>query len=123
MMRGAIIPASTGRILRLDSLDVKPAAALTLANTDVRTVTQGIIQLQEMWGDLTEIGSVSISSPEKGTRYVRNPNQFLARFFSGNRAFDIRADCRTSMCNSIVGNKIIFLLIPVTVTNLSGGCF
>lgn len=56
MMRGSIVPCIFNKTLRLDSSDVSPAAALTLISTDIETITQGIVQLHELWASLVEIG-------------------------------------------------------------------
>lgn len=56
MMRGSIVPCIFNKTLRLDSSDASPAAALTLVSTDIETMTQGIVQLHELWASFVEIG-------------------------------------------------------------------
>lgn len=55
-MRGAVIPMIYRKTLRLNSSDANPAAALTLISTDIEVITQGIVQMHDVWATLVEIG-------------------------------------------------------------------
>lgn len=55
MMRGSVIPCIFRKTLRLQSSDINPAAALSLINTDIETVMQGVIFMHEVWAGLVEI--------------------------------------------------------------------
>ncbi|KAK0370729.1 ABC transporter [Colletotrichum limetticola] len=58
MTRGSTTALVYRKALRLDltSPDVSPSAALTLVGTDSETISQGIMQLHEVWSGLLEIG-------------------------------------------------------------------
>jgi len=72
MMRGSIVPCIYRKTLLLDSSSVNPAAALTLISTDIETISQGIVQLHEVWAALVEIsladqGSIAIDDVDIST--------------------------------------------------------
>ncbi|KAI3540901.1 ABC transporter [Colletotrichum abscissum] len=58
MTRGSTTALVYRKALRLDltSPNVSPSAALTLVGTDSETISQGIMQLHEVWSGLVEIG-------------------------------------------------------------------
>ncbi|KAK1463361.1 ABC transporter [Colletotrichum melonis] len=58
MTRGSTTALVYRKALRLDltSPNVSPSAALTLVGTDSETISQGIMQLHEVWSGLLEIG-------------------------------------------------------------------
>ncbi|RFU80509.1 abc transporter [Trichoderma arundinaceum] len=59
MMRGSVIPLVYEKTLRVDSSSsstFSPTGALTLVSTDIETISGGIPQFHETWGNLIEIG-------------------------------------------------------------------
>ena len=55
MMRGCLIPIIYQKTLILETSEVSPAAALTLVSTDIETIKDGIVHLQELWASPTEL--------------------------------------------------------------------
>ena len=57
MMRGSVISLIYEKSLRLDiaSSSVSPEGALTMIGTDGETITQGVVQLHDLWGGILEI--------------------------------------------------------------------
>ena len=53
-----MVPLIYAKALQLDSTsaNINSSAALTLVNTDIETITQGIVMLHDTWGSLLEIG-------------------------------------------------------------------
>lgn len=56
MLRGCLIPCIYRKTLSLNSSDATPSAALTLINTDIEIIRNGLVQLHEVWASFIEIG-------------------------------------------------------------------
>lgn len=54
-MRGCTIPLVYRKTLHLETSDTSQAAALTLATTDIETMTFGIVLVHDLWGSFVEV--------------------------------------------------------------------